>query len=100
MEKLLTETELADLLEISVLTIRRNRSTAPHRLPPAVRFGGSVRYQLRTVQKWLDEHEVGGLTVKQATDSIEGKPPKKEKRAGPGRPSKSETVRKTKNSDK
>lgn len=97
MESLLTEKQLAVLLQISILTIRRNRSTAPHRLPPAVKFGASVRYRLSTVQKWLDEHEVGGLIVKQATDSIESTPPKKEKRPGPGRPPKAETVRKSKN---
>ena len=89
MEKLLTENELADFLEVSVLTVRRNRCTAPHRLPPHVKFGSSVRYQLRTVLKWLDEHEVGRDIP---NHSPEIKTPKKEKRLGPGRPKKSESL--------
>ena len=100
MEPLLTEKQLAILLQISILTIRRNRSTAPHRLPSHVKFGSAVRYRLSTVLKWLEEHEVERELPNQSDKSIEGKPPKKEKRAGPGRPSKSETVRKTKNSGK
>lgn len=89
MEKLLTENELADFLGVSVLTVRRNRSAAPYRLPPHVKFGSSVRYQLRTVLKWLEEHEVGH-------DS----PPKTEPNQSAqhrGRPLKTETVRKSKN---
>lgn len=96
MEKLLTESELAEALRQSVLTVRRNRSTAPHRLPPHVKFGSSVRYRLSTVLEWIALHEV---RTDQSDCCAEGTT-SKEKRAGPGRPSKAETVRKTKNAGK
>ena len=92
MEKLLTEIELADFLKVSVLTVRRNRSAAPHRLPSHVKFGSSVRYRLSTVLDWIEEHEVGRGIPNQMSQSIEGETPKKEKRAGPGRPTKAKTV--------
>ncbi len=100
MEKLLTETELADFLEVSVLTVRRNRCAAPHRLPRHVKFGSSVRYRLSTVLEWLEEHEVG----RESPNKFEDQTPKKEKRPKatliphspqkrhPGRPTKVETV--------
>ncbi len=100
MEPLLTEKQLAILLQISILTIRRNRSTAPHRLPSHVKFGSAVRYRLSTVLKWLEDHEVGKERSDQSDYSIESKSPKKEKRPGSGRPPKAETVRKTKNADR
>ena len=100
MEPLLTEKQLAVLLQISILTIRRNRCTAPHRLPPHLKFGSSVRYRLTTVLEWLEEHEVGSEKLNQLNHSIKGKTPKKEKRPGPGRPPKAETVRKSKNADR
>lgn len=100
MEKLLTENELADFLEVSVLTIRRNRSAAPYRLPPHVKFGSSVRYRMTTVLRWLEEHEVGREIPNQLNQSLGGKTPKKEKRAGPGRPPKAETIKATKNAGK
>ena len=92
MEKLLDESELAEVLGVSVLTVRRNRSAAPYRLPPHVKFGASVRYQLTTVLRWLEEHEVGHdpSPNTELNQSAQHR----------GRPSKSETVRKTKNADK
>ena len=92
MEKLLTENELADFLEVSVLTIRRNRSAAPYRLPPHVKFGASVRYRLTTVLRWLEEHEV-------SHDSSPKTEPNQSAQHR-GRPTKTETVRKTKNANK
>ena len=91
MEKLLTENELAALLVISVLTIRRNRSTAPHRLPPHVKVGASVRYRLTTVLRWLEEHEVGGETActQNTTSKTESSQSTGRRR---GRPSKTEIV--------
>ena len=97
MEKLLTEKELADLLVISILTIRRNRSTAPHRPPPAVKFGSSVRYQMSTVVRWLNDHEVGHDTPK-TSNLLPGSEVTKVIRRG--RPSKAETVRTAKNAGK
>ena len=92
MEKLLDESELAEVLGVSVLTVRRNRSAAPYRLPPHVKFGASVRYRLTTVLRWLEEHEVGhdSSPKTEPTQSAQHR----------GRPSKTETVRKTKNANK
>jgi len=86
MEKLLNEFELAEFLGVSVLTVRRNRSTYPDRLPPHVKFGSSVRYRFETVLKWLEEHEIGaetGITKIKPSDSTGRRR---------GRPSKTETV--------
>lgn len=91
MEKLLNEFELAEFLGISVLTVRRNRSTAPHRLPPHAKFGSSVRYRLQTVLKWLEEREVGGETAcaQNTTAKTESSQSNERRR---GRPPKTKTV--------
>ncbi len=94
MEKLLTESELAQILVMSVLTVRRNRSAAPHRLPPHVKFGSSVRYRLSTVLEWLAAHEVAGET---AIPSAKTAPTKQTHR---GAPTKAERVTKVKNANK
>ena len=91
MEKLLTEKELAILLVMSVMTIRRNRSVAPHRLPPHIKFGSSVRYRLETVLRWLEEHEVGGETAC-AQNTIAKTESSQSAGSRRGRSSKTETV--------
>ena len=96
-EKLLTEFELAAYLALSVSTIRRNRSTAPHRLPPWVKIGSSVRWRMETIQKWLMAHEVGHATPK-TSNLLPGSEVTKVIRRG--RPSKAETVRTAKNAGK
>ncbi len=91
MEKLITENELAELFQNSVLTIRRNRSAHPERLPPHIKIGSSVRYRLSSVLKWLEEHEVGGETAcaQNTTAKTESSQSTGRRR---GRPSKTETV--------
>ena len=93
-EKLLTEFELAVFLALSVATVRRNRSVAPHRLPPWVKFGSSVRWRMETVQKWLTAHEVGHESFNLSPESDVAKVVRR------GRPSKAETVRAAKNANK
>ena len=94
MEELLDEQDLAKLLKISIFTVRRNRCIAPDRLPPHVKFGSAVRYRLNSVLKWLEDHEVG-LVDKKSTETSPRKPVRRR-----GRPTKYETVRKTKNADR
>ena len=58
-------------------------------------------YDVEEVQRWLDARTVNGLDTpnkSQKTETEKNNPikktqPKKEKRAGPGRPPKTETVR-------
>ena len=48
---LITATELAELLQVSKRTLWRLRS-AGH-LPQAVRLGGTVRWRLDEIRKWI-----------------------------------------------
>jgi len=66
MEKLWTEVELAEYLRQSVLTVRRNRTAAPHRHPPFIKIGSSCRYDPVAVRRWLE---------KQTVNELEGAPP-------------------------
>lgn len=91
LEKLLNENELAELFQNSVLTIRRNRSAHPERLPPHIKIGSSVRYRLSSVLKWLEEHEVGGETACAQNTTPKTEPSQSTGRRR-GRPSKTETV--------
>lgn len=52
MDALLTEAELAELLKVSVGTIRRWRSEGTG--PPALRLGRGVRYRRADVDAWLE----------------------------------------------
>ncbi len=108
MAKLITETELADWFQQSVLTVRRVRTVNPERHPPFIKIGSSVRYDPTEVVAWLKSRTINSLETPdqsvspkpKATSPEDVKTPKKEKRPGPGRPSKVETIRKRKNADK
>ena len=50
---LLTAAELARLLQVSTRTLWRLRSSG--RLPSPVRIGGTVRWALADIKKWLAE---------------------------------------------
>ena len=104
MSKLINEIQLAEWFAQSVFTVRRTRTANPERHPPFIRIGSSVRYDVSEVQKWLDSRTVNGLeTPSLSSDSsdhsVRSESPK-EKRPGPGRPKKAETVRKTKNANR
>lgn len=92
MEKLWTEKDLADFLQQSILTVRRNRTAAPHRHPPFKKIGSSCRYDPAEVQKWLDTQTVNGL----GTSSPSSEHPVRHR----GRPKKEESVRKSRNGSK
>lgn len=49
--------ELGQLMGLSKNTIYRRRTYMPTTVPPAIKIGGRLRWQLDTVNKWLDEHE-------------------------------------------
>jgi excisionase family DNA binding protein len=51
-DELLTEAELAQLLKVSVGTIRRWRAEGTG--PPALRLGRGVRYRRADVDAWLE----------------------------------------------
>jgi excisionase family DNA binding protein len=50
---LITAAELARMLQVSTRTLWRLRSAG--QLPQPVQFGGSVRWRLEEVQKWIAE---------------------------------------------
>jgi hypothetical protein len=54
-EPLLTEKEVARLLNVSVATIRRRRWA--RQSPEWIKFNGSVRYRPETVRRFIAEHE-------------------------------------------
>ena len=54
----LTEGELADMLNISVATLRRWRLLGHG--PKFVKFGSAVRYSSEDVQEWLASRACGG----------------------------------------
>lgn len=49
--------ELGRLMGLSKNTIYRRRTYMPATVPPAIKIGGRLRWQLDTVNKWLKEHE-------------------------------------------
>ena len=98
MEKLWTEKDLADFLQQSILTVRRNRTAAPHRHPPFIKIGASCRYDPVEVQRWLNTRTVNGLANEpEKTPAIKATNPDQDKRPGPGRPPKAKTGQKSKN---
>lgn len=100
MEKLWTEGDLAEFLQQSILTLRRNRTAAPHRHPPFLKIGSAVRYAPSEVQQWLNLHVVnaGDVSAPAPVSTPQEKRPKTasaplpSQKRGPGRPPKAETV--------
>ncbi len=54
-ERLITETDLAEILSCDPRTVRRLELS--RLIPAAVRFGGSKRWRLRTIMDWLAKLE-------------------------------------------
>jgi predicted site-specific integrase-resolvase len=54
-EPLLTERDVAELLNVSVATIRRRRRAGQP--PEWIKFNASVRYQRETVRRFIAERE-------------------------------------------
>ena len=93
MAKLMNEIELADWLGLSIMTIRRNRTAAPHRHPPFKKIGSAVRYDPDEVQEWLDSKTVNACQVEIPTP-VQSKPPASSRR---GAPNKTERVKRARN---
>ena len=57
---LLTDIEAAEILELSVSTLRRWRCEGRGHGPAWLKMGGNVRYDLRDLEAWLNECRTGG----------------------------------------
>jgi len=55
LETLLTENQVAELLKVSVATIRRRRLL--QQPPDFVKLGASVRYRRETIQRLIEDAE-------------------------------------------
>ena len=97
LEKLLSVEDLSQILGQGPKTLYQKLSKDPSLLPQRFYIPGSrlVRFHPVVVRIWMDS--LAGLTSTPSNHSIESKTLKKEKRAGPGRPSKAETVKAAKN---
>lgn len=71
-DKLIGVDEVADILNISVHTVRAYCSKSPHLLPPSVKIGRSIRFRLSDLNSFIANLEAGQMPVKR----------------GPGRPRK------------
>lgn len=96
MAKLMNEIELADWLGLSIMTIRRNRTAAPHRHPPFKKIGSAVRYDPDEVQKWLDSKTVNACQV-EIPNPLQSNPPAGSRRGKRGAPNKTERVKRARN---
>ncbi len=56
MDSLLTEAQVAEILQLKVRTIQSWRLAAKHL--PFIKLGGAVRYRMEDIQQYLDDHVV------------------------------------------
>jgi predicted DNA-binding transcriptional regulator AlpA len=84
MEKLLTASDLAEILGFAHRSIVNMAREKPHLLPPHIRVSDSYRWRPSTVQAWMDDKSQTGQQVQEA---MTAKPTEKPKR-GRGRPRK------------
>lgn len=61
MEKLLTVTEIAEILGVKVSTIYQwtHQEYIPH-----IKIGGLLRFRIADIMNWLDKRTIGGRTAK------------------------------------
>lgn len=60
MTTLLTYEDLAEILQVSPLTLRSWKSRSPEQLPPSVQLGRRVRFHPDTVDRWLKAKDARG----------------------------------------
>ncbi len=85
MEKLIDISQLGEILGRSVGALRNDLSRNPARLPAPIRIGQAgrlLRWRQKDVQVWIDQ-----LAAEQQSS------PRQKKRRRPGRPTKSEQIR-------
>jgi predicted DNA-binding transcriptional regulator AlpA len=83
MEKLLTASDLAEILGFAKRSIINMAREKPHLLPPHIRVSDSYRWRPSVVQQWMD----GKSQSQQVQEAMTAKPTEKPKR-GRGRPRK------------
>ena len=79
---LVGEHEACKFLDISVSVLRRDRANARLKIP-LVRIGGSVRYRLDDLRKWVDSQVIH---PEAPTDAEPVPPPMPTPKRSPGRP--------------
>ena len=97
-DRLLTLTEVADLLRVRPKTIHYNKSQHPERVPPWIRLPGfrSPLWRLKDVRAWIEQGVAGGEKEREKLEEMRqeglypfpkkrrGRPPKREQRKNGG----------------
>ena len=93
-DRLLTLTEVADLLRVRPKTIHYNKSQHPERVPPWIRLPGfrSPLWRLKDVRAWIEQGVAGGEKERAKLEEArqEGLYPFPKKKRG--RPTKREAI--------
>lgn len=84
MEKLLTASDLAEILGFAHRSVINMAREKPHCLPPYIKVSDSYRWRPSVVQAWMDDKS---QTVQKEREAVAAKPTEKPKR-GRGRPRK------------
>ncbi|WP_163098546.1 helix-turn-helix domain-containing protein [Acidithiobacillus ferrianus] len=84
MEKLLTASDLADILGFAHRSIVNMAREKPHLLPPHIRVSDSYRWRPSTVQAWMDDKSQADQKVQEEVATVNAAQPKR----GRGRPRK------------
>jgi len=66
MEKLLTASDLAEILGFAHRSIINMAREKPHLLPPYIRVSDSYRWRPSVVQQWMDDKSQAGRQVQEA----------------------------------
>lgn len=93
MKALLTVDDLSGYIHKSVTSIRSDVTRNPHSLPPICRLPGTKRllWRAEDVERWLADHVSD--SIERETTAVSGAVPAK-----PGRPTKSQQIKKQKSS--
>ena len=83
MEKLLTASDLGEILGFAHRSIINMAREKPHLLPPFIRVSDSYRWRPSVVQQWMDDKSQTGQKEQEAV-AAKTEPPKR----GRGRPRK------------
>ena len=83
MEKLLTASDLAEVLGFAKRSIINMAREKPHTLPPHIRVSDSYRWRPSTVQQWMDDKSQTGQQAQEAATKDTAQP-----KRGRGRPRK------------